>query len=88
MAWMTVGESIVVNLDEVVLVTQGPRKGESGNPQPSITTVHLRGGSTFELGDEPGIAFRKYFVEHVVKSAIALEQVAPADSVDLIEPEA
>jgi len=69
------------------MVTQGPRKGESGNPQPSITIVHLRGGSTFELGDETAIAFKKYLLEHVAKGAVALEQVASADSVDLIEPE-
>jgi hypothetical protein len=64
MAWMTVGEKIVVNLDEVVLVTQWLGSPEtSANPvKPLITTVHLRGGSTFTLKDEPGIAFRKYFL--------------------------
>jgi hypothetical protein len=87
MAWMTIKDFVVVNLDEVVLVTQGPGSPEKKGVRPVITTVHLRGGSTFELRGGTSIAFKKYFLEHVAKGATALEQVASADSVDLIQPE-
>jgi hypothetical protein len=84
---MTINEN-VVDLDEVVLVTQhvGPVSGVPDHPsrkvKPLVTIVYLRGGSNFTLHGELGLKFRRYFLDHVAKGAIALEQIAPADSND------
>jgi hypothetical protein len=74
-AWMIINEN-VVNLEEVVLLTQhiGPVSGVPGHPSrstaPWVVTVHVRGGASFVLHGELGIEFKKYFLEHVAKDAV------------------
>jgi hypothetical protein len=76
MPWMTINEN-VVNLDDVVLLTQhvGPVSGVPGHPSrstaPQVVTVHMRGGSSFILHGELGIEFKKYFLEHVARDVVA-----------------